>query len=111
MDSPFVLLETKSLTLTKHVSGHSCFSLVIHLILELPGGVPIVAKRLTNPTSIREDVGSIPGPTQWVEDLVLLWLWYRPAATAPIQSLAWELPYAASLAVKRKKNCDTDIKN
>ena len=37
-------------------------------------------------------------------DLVLLWLWCRPAATAPISPLAWELPYAASVAVKRKIN-------
>ena len=34
-------------------------------------------------------------------DLVLLWLWYRLAATAPIQPLAWELPYAIGAAVKR----------
>ena len=27
-------------------------------------------------------------------DLALLWLWCRPVATAPIQPLAWELPYA-----------------
>jgi len=32
-------------------------------------------------------------------DLVLLW--HRPAATAPIQPLAWELPYAAGAALKR----------
>ena len=33
----------------------------------------------------------------------LLWLWYRWAAAAPIGPLAWELPYAAGAAVKRKK--------
>ena len=27
-------------------------------------------------------------------DLALLWLWRRPAATAPIRPLAWEPPYA-----------------
>ena len=36
-------------------------------------------------------------------DLALLWLWHRPAATALIQLLAWEPPYAASVALKRQK--------
>ena len=27
-------------------------------------------------------------------DLALLWLWHRPAATALIQPLGWELPHA-----------------
>ena len=36
-------------------------------------------------------------------DLALLWLWCRPAATAPIQPLAWELPHAAGVALKKKK--------
>ena len=36
-------------------------------------------------------------------DLVLLWLWCRAAATAPIQPLAWELPYAVGMALKAKK--------
>ena len=34
-------------------------------------------------------------------DLVLLWLWCRPVATAFIQHLAWELPYAAGAALKK----------
>ena len=37
------------------------------------------------------------------QDLTLLWLWYRPAAAAPIQPLAWELPYASGAAPKEKK--------
>ena len=31
-------------------------------------------------------------------DPVLLWLWHRPVATAPIQPLVWEPPYAAGAA-------------
>ena len=37
-------------------------------------------------------------------DLVLLWLWCRPAATAPIRPLAWEPPYAMGAALKRQKD-------
>jgi len=36
-------------------------------------------------------------------DPVLLWLWYRSADTVPIQPLAWELPYATNVALKKKK--------
>ena len=41
-------------------------------------------------------------------DPVLLWLWHRPVATAPIGPLAWESPYAVGAAQeiakkKRKK--------
>ena len=32
---------------------------------------------------------------------MLLWLWCRPAAAAPIQPLAWELPYATCAALKK----------
>jgi len=36
-------------------------------------------------------------------DLALLWLWLWPVATAPIQPLAWEPPYAAGVAIKERK--------
>ena len=36
-------------------------------------------------------------------DPALLWLWCRLAATAPIPPLAWELPYATGVALKRQK--------
>ena len=36
-------------------------------------------------------------------DPVLMWLWLWPAATALIQLLAWEPPYAVGAALKRPK--------
>jgi len=47
-------------------------------------------------------------------DPELLWLWRRLAATAPIQPLAWEPPYAAGAAqemAKRKKKRKKRRKN
>ena len=48
-------------------------------------------------------VGCRPG-----SDPEFLWLWHRPAATAPIRPLAWEPPYAAGAAlekaIKKKKD-------
>ena len=36
-------------------------------------------------------------------DPALLWLWFRPAATALIQPLAWEPPYVTGVALKNKR--------
>ena len=77
-------------------------------------GVPLVAQWLTNPTRNHGVAGSVPALAQWVKrsgvavscgvgcrrgsDPMLLWLWCRLAATAPIRPLAWEPPYAAGAA-------------
>ena len=37
-------------------------------------------------------------------DLVLLWLWHRLVATAPIRPLAWEPPCAAGAAQQMAKD-------
>ena len=55
-----------------------------------------------NPTRIHEDAVSIPSLTQWVKYPGFLRLWCRPAAVAPIGTLAWELPYATGVALKSK---------
>ena len=77
-----------------------------------------MAQWLTNPTRNHEVVGLILGLAQGVKDLVavscgvglrrgsdpaLLWLWCKPAATAPIGPLAWEPPYAAGAAQEMAK--------
>ena len=68
-----------------------------------PWGFSVVARRVTNLSSIPEDSGLIPGLAQWVKDLAWLWLWCRLAAGALIHPLGWELPYATG-AVPNTKN-------
>ena len=79
-----------------------------------------MAQWLRNPTRNPEVAGSIPDLAQWVKDPIaiscgvghrcgldseLLWLWCRPAVTAPIRPLTWEPPYASGVALeKTKKN-------
>ena len=48
-------------------------------------------------------------------DPILLWLWFGPVSTAPIQPPAWEPQYAAGAVLKKqtgkkKKKIDDDIK-
>ena len=78
-----------------------------------------MGQRLTSPTSIHEDTGSIPGLDQGVKasgaavscgvdcrrdsHLVLPWLWRRPAARAPIRLLTWKPPFAAGANLKRER--------
>ena len=62
-----------------------------------------MAQRVTNLASIHKDSDSIPGLALWVKDLALLWLWRRLAVAPLTQPLAWELPYAAGAALKRKR--------
>ena len=56
-------------------------------------------------------VGSIPGPTQWIKDPSLLYLWHRLAAAAPVQPLDWEHPYAMGAALETKKKRKKERKN
>lgn len=44
-------------------------------------------------------------------DPTWLWLWYRLAAAALICPLAWELPYAAGVALESKKKPKTKTNN
>ena len=72
----------------------------------LQGFPPLKAKNLQDQQRCvhRESVPSYseyPGPENSL--FSLLWLWARLAAVAPIPSLAWELPHAAGVAKKKRK--------
>ena len=44
-------------------------------------------------------------------DPTLLWLRCKPATVALIRTLAWEVPYAVSVALKRQNNHNNNKKN
>ena len=56
----------------------------------------------TNLTRNHKVVGLILGLAYWVKDPALLWLWCRLATPAPMWRLAWELPYAMRVDIKKK---------
>ena len=68
-----------------------------------------MAQQVKNPTRIHEAVGvtrcchKLQHKSQvQLGSGLAVWLWCRRAAANPIQSLAWEFPYAAGAALKRK---------
>ena len=63
--------------------------------------VAIVAQQVKNPTSIFEDVGSIPGLNQWVKDPLSLQL-----GAAPIWTLAARISICHGCCPKKKKSLE-----
>ena len=69
-------------------------------------GVPVVAQQSKKLTTIHEDAGSPASINELRIGVAVSWsqglLWCRSAAAALIQPLAWELPYATSMVLKRR---------
>ena len=65
-------------------------------------GIPVVAQQKRIRLVAMRMWVQISGLAQWVRDPLLLWLWCRPAAVAPIRPLAWELARATSAALKKQ---------
>ena len=86
-----------------------------------------MAQQVKTLTSIHEDVGLMPGLTQWVKgsgvavscgvgwrhgsDLVFFWLWCKLAAVALIGTPGWELTHATGVALNSKIKQNKTNKN
>ena len=64
---------------------------------------PLWLSRLRTQCCLCEDAGLIPGLTHWVKDPALPQALAQITDEAPIPPLAWKLPYATGVAIKRKK--------
>ena len=62
--------EIKGIQIEREEVKLSLYADDMILYIENPG-VPVVAQLVTNPTSIHEDVGSIPGLAKWVKEPTL----------------------------------------
>ena len=86
----------------------------MHTAVTSMWGCSLVAPRLTVPTGMHEEEGSVPGLAQWINDPVwpgavvqvkdVTWIpsccdGCRLAAVALIRPLAWELPYTTGAAI------------
>ena len=56
-----------------------------------------------NLTAVTQVMGSIPSLLQWVKGSGIAAAVAWVTAAAQIQSLAWEIPYAAGAAIKKKR--------
>ena len=66
---------------------------------------------VVNPTSIHGDSSSLPGLAQWVENLVLLWLWHRLWLRFNFQPGKFLCPGCGPKKQKKKTNKKKKKKN
>ena len=57
--------------MNKQEIPHGVWQMSLQQLRKMDPGVPVVAQRSMNLSSIHEDMGSTPGLIQWVGDLAL----------------------------------------